>query len=168
VGQRGPAPTPTRILALRGSNRAGRSSPGEPAPEVALAPAPEWISEDAKKTYAAVGERLVALGVVTVLDGEALALFAMAWARLRRCEEFLQKHGEVYAVAGKKDGPPVGFRLYPQAKLALELSDRVMRLSDRLGLSPAARARLCAETPVGDDAPEATTFDYFGPASGTG
>lgn len=161
MGLRGPAPTPTRILALRGSNRAGRASANEPSPEVVLAPPPDWISDDARKTYAAVGARLVALGVVTVLDGEALALFAMAWARLRRCEEFLQKHGEVYAVAGRKDGPPSGFRLYPQAKLALELADRVMRLSDRLGLSPAARARLAAEIPIEEEAAP-TSFDYFG------
>ena len=167
MGLRGPAPTPTRILALRGSNRAGRSSGNEPAPDVALPPPPDWISDDAKKTYAAVGARLVALGVVTVLDGEALALFAIAWARLRRCEEFLQKHGEVYAVAGKKDGPPSGFRLYPHAKLALELSDRVVRLSDRLGLSPAARARLTAEIPLEDESP-ATSFDYFGTDTKTG
>jgi len=131
MGLRGPAPTPTRILALRGSNRAGRDNSAEPSPAVELPPAPEWLSEEAKKAYAAVGDRLVAVGVVTALDGETLALFSIAWARLRRCEEILQKHGEVYVIPGKKEGAPaVGFRPYPQAKMALELSDRLVRLRD--------------------------------------
>lgn len=165
MGRRGPAPTPTRILALRGSPRAGLN-PGEPHPDVELPPAPTWIGDDAKKAYDALGARLLALGIMTGVDENALARYAVLWVRYRRCEEFVAKHGEAYPTRGrdKWDGTPgtlLGFKAYPQAKMALGLAAELLRLEREFGLTPAARARLSAEVPIEDEAP-ATSFDYFG------
>ena len=171
MGLRGPAKTPTRILALRGSRRASR--PGEPQPEVELPPVPDWLGDDAKKAYAAMGERLLALGLMTAIDGNALARYATLWIRWRRCEEFVAKHGEVYVVRAKPawdktEGAPIGFKAYPQSKLALALATELLRLEREFGMTPAARARLSSDVPVDDDAGEATSFDYFGSGAKTG
>lgn len=165
MGQRGPAPTPTRILELRGSNRAGRHAPTEPRAAVELLPPPEWLTDEAKRVYASLGARLVASGLLTGLDAETLACFSMAWADLRTCQEFLGKHGQVYLARarpgpGEKEGVPVGLRPYPHAKIARELRGELIRLGDRLGLSPAARARLFAE-PTAAPADGADPLDTY-------
>lgn len=169
MGLRGPAPTPSRLLALRGSRRASR--PNEPVPEVVLPPAPDWLSDDAKAAYAHVGERLLAQEVVTLLDQNALARYATLWVRYRRCEEFVSKHGEAYVVRARPRlhgelGDPIGFKTYPQAKLALVLSGELLRLEREFGMTPSARARLAAAVPLEDE--PGSEFDYFSPPSRTG
>lgn len=152
MGARGPAPTPTETLELRGSTRAGRHAPSQPRPPIELAPPPDWLSDDAKAMYAELGGHLASVGLVTVLDTAALASFAMAWADLRKVQTFLDRHGLVYvarapARPGEKEGTALGLRAYPQARLAADLRAELMRLGDRLGLSPAARSRLVGTPP---------------------
>ncbi len=166
MGRRGPAPTPTRVLALRGSWR-GKANPSEPRPPPARPSPPTWLSEEARKAFLVLARQLHAIGVVAHLDANALARYATLWVRYRKCEEFVAKHGDTYVARGKpgKDrepGPAIGFKLYPQAKQALALSVELLRLEREYGLTPAARARLSTEGAVEED----ETSEYFG--SGTG
>ena len=171
MGRRGPAPTPTKILALRGSPR-GSKNPKEPRPAVECPPAPTWIGEDARKVYDIFGARLLAVGLMTAVDENALARYAVLWVRYRRCEEFVAKHGEAYPVRARQQwsgepGQIQSFKSYPQAKMALGLAAELLRLEREFGLTPAARARLTAEVPIEDEAPT-TSFDYFGGGAKTG
>jgi len=108
--------------------------------------------------------------MVTRLDESALARYADLLVQYRLASEFLAKYGAVYAVPGRvgpdgKPGPSTGFRTYPQAHRAMALAGELLRLEDRFGMSPAARARLVSETP----APTAPDFEhYFPPARVTG
>jgi P27 family predicted phage terminase small subunit len=156
MGVRGPAPTPTKILALRGSRRVvGRA--GEPQPEVARLATPEWLAPDAKASYDFLADHLHELGLLTAIDQGALVRYATIWTSYRRCAEFVAKNGEVYPVRSKPrpDGTPghvLGFKAYPQAKLLVTLSAELLRLEREFGLTPAARARLaCAPLEEEDD-----------------
>ena len=162
MGLRGPAPTPTRLLRLRGS-RTAESRAGEPHPEPERPAAPDWLRPEARAAFDALAERLDALQVLAGIDQNALARYAVLWVRYRKCEEFLAEHGDVYVVRAKPNwkgepGPPVGFKLYPHAKEALALASELLRLEREFGLTPAARARLATEVTVEDD----ETSDYFG------
>lgn len=159
----GPAPTPTNKLRLRGSWRAN-TRPGEPRPKAARPQPPPWLSADARAVFQAIARQLHAEGMVTRLDEAALARYADLCVHYRQASEFLAKFGAVYAVPGRpgpdgKPGPSTGFRPYPQAQRALALASELLRLEDRFGLSPAARARIIVETPVVSE----PAFDYFQP-----
>ena len=164
----GPPPTPTEKLRLRGSWRAS-TRPGEPRPKVARLRPPPWLSSDAQTVFKAIARKLHVEGMVTLLDDTALARYADLCVQYRQASEFLAKFGAVYAVPGRvgpdgKPGPSTGFRTYPQANRALALAAELLRLEDRFGMSPAARARVIVEPPpVANPA-----FDYFGAARFTG
>ena len=157
----GPPPPPTDKLRLRGSWRAN-ARPGEPRPKPVRLRAPSWLGKDAKTVFGAVVRQLVEAGLVTRLDENALARYADLFVQYRQASEFLAKYGAVYAVPGRpgpdgKPGPSPGFRTYPQASRALVLSGELLRMEDRFGLTPSARARLVVDTP----APEEPAFDHY-------
>jgi P27 family predicted phage terminase small subunit len=168
MGLRGPARTPTKILALRGSRRVvGRT--GEPQPEVVRPETPPWLAADAKAAYDFLADHLHELGLLTAIDQGALVRYATLWTSYRRSAEFVAKNGEVYPVRGKPgpDGKPqvFAFKAYPQAKLMVSLSAELLRLEREFGLTPAARARL--EAPPSDEEDDGAP-GYFSAPKATG
>jgi P27 family predicted phage terminase small subunit len=167
VGKRGPPRTPTPLLELRGSWRAGTRK-GEPRPRRSRPRPPDWLSDDAKAVFVVLVRHLFPLGVVARLDEGALGRYADLFVQYRKASEWVTKHGDVYVVPGQtgKDGKagPASFRTYPQAYRALALANELLRLEREFGLTSAARARLVTETP----APAEPSYDYFRSAEGVG
>jgi len=161
MGARGPSPTPTRRLQLRGSWRS-KQRPNEPRPKRARPRAPASLGDEAKKLFLALVRQLYAQKVVASLDAQALARYSDLLVDYWKASEFVAKHGAVYVVRGKpgKDGEPgqaVGFRLYPQTALKIALASELLRLEREFGLTPSARARVEVEAP----APAEPAYDYF-------
>ena len=162
MGDRGPSPTPTRRLELRGSWRA-KTRPDEPRPKAKKPRAPSWLTKDAKSVFSSLVRRLHAEGMVTGLDENALARYADLFVQYRQASEFIAKFGAFHAVPGK-GGAPATFRTLPHAYRVLALAGELIRLEREFGLTPAARARLVKETPE----PAEPAFDYFQPMRTTG
>ena len=94
--KRGPKPTPTALLKLRGTFRKHRSK-NEPRPEDGLLPdCPDWLDEQAKHAWAQVVPQLASMGVLSEIDGNALARYVTFWSRWKAAELFLAKNGSVY------------------------------------------------------------------------
>jgi P27 family predicted phage terminase small subunit len=151
MGERGPPPTPTNVLAMRGSWRANRN-PGEPHPERGRPRCPRWLDEKAKEAWAQLIPQLDRMGVLAKIDGNALARYCQLWSRWRKAEDFLQQQGDTYLVKGP-DGKATAVKAYPQARIAAQLAEQLLRLEQHFGMTPAARARLSAprEEPQQDD-----------------
>src|SRR5581483_7260694 len=94
MGRRGPPPTPTKILELRGSWRA-KERPGEPQPPPGAPPMPEWLSEEARAEWQRMAPELEALGLLSVLDRAALAAYCQAYAELVEATALLNREGRV-------------------------------------------------------------------------
>ena len=140
MGARGPAPTPTAILNKRDSWRATRNR-REPKPKPGRPVCPRWISKQAKRAWKELIPQLDAMGVLTRVDRNALIRYTQTWASWRRCVEFINKHGESYPMKDKA-GQPVGFKAFPQVKIANELAVQLGKLEQQFGLTPSARTRL--------------------------
>lgn len=167
MGTRGPSPTPTPVLELRGSWRAGTRA-NEPKPEKTRPKAPKWLEPEARQAFLYLSRHLDALGVLTRLDQNALARYATLWSRYRKAEAFLAKHGDTYVVHGKpgpngEKGQPI-LKSYPQWRHALALAQELVRLEREFGLTPSARTRLSVEVPVN----EGPAQDYFTPLESVG
>lgn len=165
MGRRGPAPTPTRILQLRGSWR-GHANPAEPRPPVEVPKAPAWIPAEARSAFDLLAAQLAEMGVLGAVDAGALARYCVLWLRWRKAEEFLAVHGDTYVVRGRpaadgKPGVPVGFKTYPQAQHALVLAHELLRLEREFGLTPSARARLVLEVGGDEAEPVDPASDFF-------
>ena len=118
MGTRGPPPTPTKILAMRGSWRAGRN-PAEPRPEPGRPRCPKWLDTDAKAAWRRLVPQLDRMGVVTRI--------------------YLDKD---------ESGRVKGVRPYPQARMAAQLSEQLLRFENHFGMTPSARTRL--SVPAGE------------------
>lgn len=134
----GPAPTPTAILKARGSWR-GDKRGDEPTLEVGAPPCPPSLKGDARKEWGRACRILQTMRVVTEADLATLEPYCRLFAEYRdlqrRCDKML------------KDTPGE-FPNYPQV-FALRNSalDRMTKYAEKLGFSPADRARLKAAAP---------------------
>ncbi len=150
MGHRGPPPTPTNILKMRGSWRASRN-PGEPKPDRARPRCPTWLDAYAKAAWKHLVPQLDRMGVLTRIDGNAMTRYCQLWSRWRKAEEFIRDHGDSY-LAKDSEGKVKGLRSYPQVRMANQLAEQLLRLESHFGMTPSARSRI--EVPQ-QDAPDA-------------
>jgi P27 family predicted phage terminase small subunit len=139
MGKRGPKPTPTAILAARGSYLA-RANPCEPLPPRGVPTVPMEVASDpeALATWARLVPILGGAGVLTILDGEALgnycllcAMRARAYAALRGLRESNPAKPVEQSTVGRKI-----------TRQIIELSTAMRAAETEFGMTPSSRARI--------------------------
>ncbi len=140
MGRRGPPPAPTATLKLRGSWR-GELNKDEPQPPPGRPRCPPWIDAYGKSAWRQIVPQLEQMGVLSKIDGHALVVLCQTWARWRKAEEFINKHGETYPV--KDDAGKVRFlKKFPQVSVAESCAKTLNRFMQEFGLTPSARTRI--------------------------
>jgi P27 family predicted phage terminase small subunit len=148
MGRRGPAPTPTAILKLRGSPLATkRRNLREPKGPPGRPRCPDWLDEDAKAAWRHLIPQLDSMGVLTRIDGNALARYCRLWSRWRKAEAFLDKNGEMYPLKDEA-GKVKCFQPFPQVSIANKLAQQLTRLEQEFGMTPSARTRIQLNKPM--------------------
>src|SRR3954447_4248231 len=160
MGKRGPKPTPTSILKLRGTARADRAR-NEPKPGPGVPRCPSWLGEHAKHAWRQLVPQLVAMRVLAAVDRNALARYCVLWSRWKTAELFLAKNGSVYTLKDDK-GAVRCVQQFPQVAIAHRLALALSRLEADFGLTPSARARIEAlPEGAGPRSPEEEQFERF-------
>ena len=148
MGRRGPPPTPTAILKLRGSPLATkRRNLHEPKGPPGKPRCPDWLDADAKVAWRHLIPKLEMMGVLTQIDGNALARYCRLWSRWRTAEAFINKHGEMYPLKDDR-GKVKCFQSFPQVSTANKLAQQLTRLEQEFGMTPSARTRIQVTPPV--------------------
>lgn len=132
MGLRGPQRIPTAILEARGSRRVGERA-GEPRLPVEKPSCPAFLKGEARKEWARVTRELVRMGVLAKCDRALLATYCVYWAELVELAA-LARDEQLTAKAR--------WRLGIQLQRTVEM---MVKLADRFGFSPAARARLAVQ-----------------------
>jgi P27 family predicted phage terminase small subunit len=140
MGKRGPAKTPTAILELSGSWRAGERK-NEPVPPDREYACPEWIRERAKEYWDNITGILSDMGVMSCADVDALSMYCQSLAKLEEAEKFIEENGTTYTTLSP-DGSVSAIRPYPQVQIAKDMTATVSRLGQQFGLTPSSRAHL--------------------------
>lgn len=155
---RGPKPTPTKILELRGSWLA-KTRTHEPKPPATIPKMPQELDQQGRKIWRGLTRDLDAIGLLASLDQHALARYIQLWQRWQRLQTFIESHDETYAVMRRftiqasydSEGNAVPARevevfshtaIRAETKTWLALSDRLLRLEQQFGLTPSARAAI--------------------------
>ena len=156
MGKRGPAPTPTNILKLRGSTLVTqRRLQNEVKGPTGNPECPDWHDEDAKAMWEKLIPQLSAMGILTKVDGNALARYCRFWSRWRKAEDFITERGEMYPLKDDQ-GNVKCFQQWPQVAIAHKLSQQLTKLEQEFGMTPSARARIQLTT---DPATESRSHD---------
>ena len=155
MGLRGPQKTPTKILLLRGSSKAKhRNDPAVPAQRP---PCPPYLSTEEKRAWRVLVRRLERAGLVTLIDGEALARYVVLHAQWLKAVQFVREHGQTYPVREKSQvvdgveipGRVIGIQAYPQAYMISKLSADLARIEASFGMTPSARASIGMQASIG-------------------
>ena len=143
MGRRGPKPTPTNILAMRGSPVA-RARKDEPRPPEGEPVMPEWLEGEARAEWERLIPLLGSMGVLSRIDGSALAALCQSWGEYRRYTAVLSAEGAATTNARGN------VTKHPAATVQQEAFGRWAKLMREFGLTPAARVGL-AHTKSSDD-----------------
>ncbi len=135
MGERGPAPKPTRLKVLDG-NPGKRALPkNEPQP-LAGAECPEWLSEIAKAEWLRVAPELERIGLLTQIDSTALAAYCAAYARWQMAEEALARHGLTFVTEGGYSAQR------PEVSIANKAMAEIRAFCKEFGMTPSSRGRM--------------------------
>jgi len=165
MGRRGPKPTPTAVLAARGSWRA-KARPHEPKGVVCVPECPDWVTKnkhaDGRKMFVELATQLAALGIMTENDTLTLALLCDSWVRYIEAKNRIDKEGML--LKSKKDGG--GVYAHPLMGVMNSSWERILKGCQHFGLSPASRAGLTTSGPqlrvVGGRRTDAEDSEHIG------
>lgn len=155
MGLRGPQPTPTALLRLRGSHRADARN-GEPETSVEAPKCPDWLSEEAKAEWRRLVPELKDRRTITKSDRAALAGMCAAWA------EIVESHAAIAKLAEPGAAKFSGHMIDHPRVVLNRAFERWIKLSDRFGLSPAAKTRVRAAS--GEEQNADSRVSYFNEA----
>src|SRR3972149_9191524 len=112
-----------------------RRPPRPEGPAVRPPACPPHLQGEARKEWRPIGRKLLACGLLTEIDGAALALYSQAWARWIEAEGNLVRYG-----TGIK--APSGYPIAsPYLSIANKAMDQMARVLVEFGMSPSSRSR---------------------------
>lgn len=148
----GRPPKPTKLKVLEGNPGNRPLNENEPEPDEGIPEAPPELCARAREEWKTRGPGLVAMGVLTTIDGAVFASYCQAYADWRNARESLQKllatsppgnqGGAFLAATGQG-----GLKKSPLVTVANEAEMRMVKWAAELGMTPAARARLQVTPP---------------------
>lgn len=153
----GRTPKPTNLKRLLGNPGKRPLNDREPQPRAVAPHAPKWLTGEARALWKRLVPELKALGLLTVVDGAALAACCQAWEEFVECTAQLKAEGRVVRepvrlkvinakglpeeIAGEK------LKAHPAVKLQRDAFARVKSFLGEFGLTPASRTRVRAPAP---------------------
>lgn len=153
MGARGPAPKPTALRIIEGNPGKKPLSHDEPKPTLGIPPCPAWLEPEAKKEWRRVSRELDRIGMLTLVDGTALAGYCESYARWRQAERILTEQGKL---TYETDTGYVRER--PEVGIAQRYLGLVKQFAAEFGLTPSSRTRIRVPDKGNDE--EASPFDF--------
>jgi P27 family predicted phage terminase small subunit len=139
----GPAPTPTALKKLKGNPSKTPLNPLEPKPKTGEPVMPRDLSKPAKKEWKRLVKMLLKLGVLTVVDGDALAALCEAKTLWREALNDVRKNGIVITVdAATRNGPVKIQKKNPAIAVMESQAKLVKSLLESFGCTPSSRTRV--------------------------
>ena len=138
----GPPKTPTSVLKLRGSASKVSARRNEPTPKVtsALPRKPKHLTGEAGAFYKTVGKKILNMGVLTIVDHEALVVMCEEYGQYKEadklCKTLLIKTSNGNVI----QNPAIGIR--NKAREALKKS------MSYFGMTPSSRASLSIKVDI--------------------
>lgn len=142
--KRGTKPTPRNLKLVRGNPNKQPINEQEPQPAIKVPKPPAFLNAVAKRHFTATAIQLAALGIMTEIDRDALAIYAQAFATWR---EAVLKVGETGAVYKTTAGNIIQ---HPHFGVANKASEQMRKMLAEFGMTPSSRTRIKVDGGEGD------------------
>jgi P27 family predicted phage terminase small subunit len=136
--RRGPKPKPTALKVLK-ATRADRINAREPKPDGNRPSPPDHLDEAGLDEWHRIVPLLERMGVLTSVDGAALALYCDNFSRWRQAREALDRLGMVIETENEY-GTVV--KLNPAATVLASAQRTMIQLLAEFGCTPSSRSRV--------------------------
>jgi P27 family predicted phage terminase small subunit len=144
MGKRGPSPKPTPIRVLEGNPSRRPINENEPKPTDGIPPMPPHLDRRARVVWRQIVPELSRLGLLTVVDGEALAAYCTAASMAYNARKVLKEKGMTFKT-------PSGYlQQRPEVSILNKAMHVIKAFAQEFGLTPSARTRLSTEQPEDD------------------
>lgn len=153
MGARGPAPKPTALKVLEGNPGHRPINRTEPKPRPVAPRCPSWLDAEAKREWRRIAPSLERIGLLTEIDGAALAGYCQSYARWRQCQHVLAKEGLTF----KTESGYTAAR--PEVAIGNRALIEIRAFCAQFGMTPSARARMQLYEAGGDYDEEDSPFD---------
>jgi P27 family predicted phage terminase small subunit len=134
---RGRPPKPSHLKLLSGNPGKRPLNAAEPRPKAGAPACPAWLSARGKARWKELVPELSRLGLLTVVDGDALAGYCQACAELAQATETLDREGRYQRSGTFK-------RAHPALAAQREALAAVRQYSALFGLDPSSRSKISA------------------------
>lgn len=158
MGRRGPPPKPSNLKVLHGTYRSDRAPANEPKPRSVAMPCPSYLTRDAKRVWRKVAPELKALGLLTKIDGELLAVYCQTFADWLSYKGKLQEYGDVQ-ILRDDEGNPRYVQPSPYVGMAHKAALLLRSIAQEFGFSPSSRTRINAMPSTDDELDELTQWE---------
>ena len=142
MGKRGPAPEPTQIKRLKGNPGGRPLNKAEPKPLNEMPRAPSWMSLAAKRQWRRVAKPLHECGLLTKIDGLALAMLCETYAQFIEARLEVEKRGPWFF---SEDGKPY---VNPAVWVMNKARGEIKGWLREFGMTPSARSGIRMEPAV--------------------
>ncbi len=133
-------PVPTNLKILRGNPGKRAINKNEPQPSADGVKCPSWLSRDAKAEWRRVAPELKRLGLLTVVDVSALAMYCESYSQWREAVRIIEREGQTYSHDGL-------IRTHPACHVANNAARTANLFAGQFGMTPSARTKLSIEPP---------------------
>lgn len=141
MARTGRPPKPTRLKILAGNPGHRPLNKAEPRPQLGEPKCPSWLSKSAKAKWRRVAPELAKLGLLTIVDGDALAAYCQAWAEFEWATTTLEKEGRTSKTS-------TGYmQQHPAVSMQRSAFAIIRQFSAMFGLDPSSRSGLTVQPP---------------------
>jgi P27 family predicted phage terminase small subunit len=146
---------PTAIKKLRGNPGGRKLNEREPKLETKTPAMPPNLPDLAIAEWNSIVPALLRLGVLTELDGKALAAYCFSYARWQEAEAIVRERGVLLEepIVSRETGEVIGskFKKNPMISVSSDALKIMKAYLVEFGLTPATRSRLKIEQPKEED-----------------
>jgi len=142
---RGRKPKPTNLKILQGNPGKRRFNPDEPKLIPEVPSCPDWLDDKAQQEWHRLVPVLQKAGLLTIIDGMALAAFCALLSRWAQAEDAIRREGMMLTT------PNGCVQKNPAVTIARECLQLIRTFCTEFGLTPSSRAKVSvAEVPEAD------------------
>lgn len=136
----GRRPKPTAMKMAEGNPGKRPLNKHEPHPKPGAPCKPPLLTGDASDEWDRIVPQLLTLGLLTEVDGKALAAYCVSYGRWAAAEIEIARHGLLVDT-------PMGLKVNPAVRIARDAMSQLKQFLIEFGLSPASRSRLIVAPP---------------------